>query len=231
MATDMIIKFCPDCKQNKDRFEFSKANNKTGLYTYCKICANIREKTYREHHKEERAEKDRIWYQNNKEKSLAISKEYHRSHKEEINKRSREYAETNKEKIKAQRATKKDELNAYQKDYARNRCKSDSLFKFKKNIRRSTSEAFSLGKKNKKTLEILGCSLEGAYSYIESLFQPGMTWDNYGSEWHIDHKIPLASANTLVETEELCHYTNLQPLWALDNILKSDKLDWKPSDL
>ena len=50
-----------------------------------------------------------------------------------------------------------------------------------------------------------------------------MTWDNYG-QWHIDHIIPLSSAKTEMEIYELCKYTNLQPLWAVDNLRKNNKL-------
>jgi hypothetical protein len=51
-------------------------------------------------------------------------------------------------------------------------------------------------------------------------------WDNYGSKtWHIDHIIPLSIANTSDEVLTLCHYTNLQPLWASDNHKKSDKME------
>jgi len=54
-----------------------------------------------------------------------------------------------------------------------------------------------------------------------------MSWDNYG-EWHIDHIIPLCSATTVEELEKLCHYTNLQPLWAEENLFKGGKM---PEDL
>lgn len=59
--------------------------------------------------------------------------------------------------------------------------------------------------------------------HIQLQFAPGMTWANHG-DWHIDHRVPLASAKTIVEREKLCHYTNLQPLWAQDNLKKSSKL-------
>mgnify|MGYP002132731409 FL=1 len=49
-----------------------------------------------------------------------------------------------------------------------------------------------------------------------------MTWDNYG-DWHIDHIIPLNSAQTEEDLYKLCHYSNLQPLWALDNLKKGSK--------
>lgn len=64
-------------------------------------------------------------------------------------------------------------------------------------------------------------------SMLESKFQPDMNWDNWASDgWHIDHIKPLASFD-LTDREQLliaCHYTNLQPLWAKDNIAKSDKI-------
>jgi len=57
---------------------------------------------------------------------------------------------------------------------------------------------------------------------LEHQFKEGMNWDNQG-KWHIDHIIPLSSGNTEEEIIKLCHYTNLQPLWAIDNMKKGSK--------
>jgi len=65
--------------------------------------------------------------------------------------------------------------------------------------------------------------IEQLKEHLEKQFDENMTWDNYG-EWHIDHIIPLSSANTEEEMYKLCHYTNLQPLWAIDNIIKANTI-------
>ena len=73
----------------------------------------------------------------------------------------------------------------------------------------------------------LGCTVEELRAYLGRLFSPGMTWWNWGVYgWHIDHVKPLASFD-LTDREqfkEACHYTNLQPLWAEDNLSKGSKI-------
>ena len=76
--------------------------------------------------------------------------------------------------------------------------------------------------KTNKTFDIVGCSPQFLKEHLETQFTDGMSWDNR-SEWHIDHIIPLSSAKTEDELYKLCHYENLQPLWAEDNLKKSNK--------
>jgi hypothetical protein len=78
-------------------------------------------------------------------------------------------------------------------------------------------------KKNSHTTTLLGIEYDLLKVYIEKQFKNGMTWENYG-EWHIDHWMPLASAKTEQELLNLFHYTNLQPLWAKENISKGAKI-------
>jgi hypothetical protein len=78
-------------------------------------------------------------------------------------------------------------------------------------------------KKKSKTFDILGCSPYFLKEHLEKQFMNGMTWDNR-NEWHIDHIIPLSYAKTEEEVYGLCHYSNLQPLWAQDNLKKSNKI-------
>lgn len=224
----MTEKLCNFCKISKNISEFSKnKNSKDRLQNCCKNCAKINYANYYLKNKEKLALKAKEKFILNREKSLSKSRDYHYKNKEKRNSQAKAWwTPERREEEKIRKNKKRAELNEYQRNYAKDRSRTDPLFKFKKNIRRATSEAFSKDKKSKKTMELLGCSLEQAYFHIESLFQTGMSWNNYG-EWHIDHKIPLASAISIEDTEKLCHYSNLQPLWALENILKSDKLDWK----
>ena len=82
-------------------------------------------------------------------------------------------------------------------------------------------------RKNRKTEALLGTTKVEARKYIESLFKPGMTWENHG-EWHLDHIIPCASFDLKCPVQQLacCYYKNLQPLWAIDNMKKGAKLDY-----
>lgn len=72
----------------------------------------------------------------------------------------------------------------------------------------------------------IGCSWDDLLIHLEDQFQTGMTWDNYGaSGWHIDHIVPLAilDMNDPIEFHKAWHYTNLRPLWAIDNLRKGKR--------
>jgi hypothetical protein len=70
---------------------------------------------------------------------------------------------------------------------------------------------------------VVGCSTSYFKQYVESLFLDGMSWDNHG-EWHFDHIVPLSSAKTEAELLSLNKYTNIQPLWAKDNLAKGKRI-------
>jgi hypothetical protein len=95
-------------------------------------------------------------------------------------------------------------------------------FNIRSLIRNSLKRGFS--DKSKKTIEILGCSFDEFKLHIESQFDENMNWENQGSYWHMDHIIPISSAETEEDVYRLNHYTNFQPLYWLDNIRKGDKL-------
>ena len=112
-----------------------------------------------------------------------------------------------------------------QREYNRNKRITDPIFLAKSRFRGRLRKMLERKKFTRKsrTAQIIGCSWEDLRKHIESQFVDGMTWENRNL-WHIDHIIPMASAKTIEELEKLCHYTNLQPLWAKDNMSKGAKL-------
>ena len=206
-----MVKVCAKCKVEKELSEFNKSKKaKDGLQPKCKSCCKEYRKEYYQYNKE----REKEYYQDNKERIKEYEKEWRQTNKEKIKERKKEYHQANKERIKG-----------YSKEWKRERRKTDTLFKMKCNLRTRTSKAFKNQGycKNTRTQEMLGIDWEIAKQHIERQFTKGMNWNNYG-EWHIDHIIPLASASTSERLKELCHYTNLQPLWAEYNLSKSDKI-------
>lgn len=114
----------------------------------------------------------------------------------------------------------------YDTEYRRIKIKTDIKFKLKIRLRNRFAKVIKKGKKIKSVLKLLGCSIDYFKNeYLPSLFTEGMSWENYG-KWHIDHIIPCASFDfTKIEDQEKCfNYTNLQPLWADDNLKKGAKI-------
>lgn len=112
--------------------------------------------------------------------------------------------------------------------YTKTKRMNSPLFKIKSNLRNRLHKAYKRIRENKKTntINILGANYITAKKHIEEQFKEGMTWENYG-EWHIDHIVPLASANTEEELIKLFHYTNTQPLWAEENMRKGCSINIK----
>ncbi len=80
-----------------------------------------------------------------------------------------------------------------------------------------------------KTIKLIGCSIDELKIHLEKQFEEGMNWKNYGKNgWHIDHIIPCSIFNLNEEEQQrICfHYTNLQPLWAEDNLKKCAKVEY-----
>lgn len=123
----------------------------------------------------------------------------------------------------------------YLRSWEKKKKETDPKFRALKNLRQRHWLVF---KGKIRTTENLGCNTKELKDYIESIFTPGMNWDNYGfgdGKWVIDHIIPVSmveldiNGNVLDNkfNHKLVHYTNLQPLWFLDNARKSNK--WNPS--
>ena len=93
-------------------------------------------------------------------------------------------------------------------------------------IRARIYDVLKHGYKSDRTEKLIGITIKELKTYLESQFKTGMTWENYGFYgWHIDHTIPLSSFDLKnpEEQKKAFHYTNLQPLWAKDNLRKHSK--------
>jgi len=95
----------------------------------------------------------------------------------------------------------------------------------KERLRHRIRNTVTKGYKSASSLKLLGCDIEFFKKHLQKQFTEGMSWDNYG-DWHIDHIIPCDSFDlTIPEEQAKCfHYTNCQPLWAKDNIIKGNKI-------
>ena len=171
-------------------------------------------KQYYLHNKEKMNEQRRKNHLINKERDKEYRKEYYQKNKKTIQKKSREYRLNNKESYLKW-------LSIWQKE----KLKTDPNFKIKRNLRKRIWNVLK-GKKIKTTLELIGCSVEELWNYLEKQFKPGMTRENYGL-WHVDHIKPCASFDLTKPEEQIkCfHYTNLQPLWAAENLSQGAKYE------
>lgn len=221
-------KICKRCELTKSIECFSKQKtNKDGYKNICKTCVAEYGRKHRENNLDKERERAKQYYQNNYESRL----EYRSKTRNKKNQYAKQYREKNKqllsEKQKINYIKKKDIIRIKSREYYRKKITNDPMFKFKKDIQLLIRDAFrrkDLSKENKRTIDILGCSIGEFKLYLESKFQPWMNWDNRGLYngaqnygWDIDHIIPLKTAKTVEDIIKLNHYTNLQPLCSYIN--------------
>jgi hypothetical protein len=248
----MERKICKICNINKPISDYNLAGKGKYFQSYCKPCDSERKKVYNEKNKERLKEKYKQNYEKNKklvdpiQKEINIKKsvekliEYNKANRkpkmseEERKRRKSECDKKYREKLGEKLLEKKRD---YYKKYGLQKAKdwqkqmmSDINFVTKKRLRGRVYVALKRGVKSAKTMELLGCTIDEFKSYFESKFTEGMSWDAYmRGELHIDHKIPCINFDlTKEEEQKKCfHYSNLQPLWAIDNLKKGTSLNYK----
>jgi len=215
------MKRCSKCRIKKDFSDFGKnKKSKDGLKSACKECLRIDWKEYYNKNKEKVLKKNKKYLLENPDKKKEIDERYRESEKRKNY--IKEWCKNNRNKIKKysdkHRFSKKGKQ--MRNRYRRERLKKDINFKLRSYISSYISRSIK-GYKFLKTEEYLGCSIEKYKIYLENLFQEKMSWKNYG-EWHIDHIKPLSLFDLKEEATEAFHYINTQPLWAKENIIKSN---------
>ena len=148
----------------------------------------------------------------NKEKEIAYVKNWQKNHREKMRATQKKYYLANKSKIRI---------------YKRERVNNNIQTRLAANLRCRLYLAIKNKQKVGSAVKDLGCTISDLKTYLEKRFKQGMNWYNH-KEWHIDHIVPLSLFN-LVNREQFLianHYTNLQPMWKIDNIKKSNSLNY-----
>ena len=190
-------------KYRLENREKIKEGNKKQYYKNLEKRRELSRK-YRQKNLEKVKEKLRKYHWKNREKKLEYGKKYYYENKEKFLEKAREYIRKpeTRERIRKRRLT-------------------DVNYRIKDNLRRRINGSMVKGYKSARTMELIGCTIEELWKYLEYKFEPWMTRENYGL-WHVDHIIPCASFNLIdpEQQKECFHYTNLQPLEAIANIKK-----------
>jgi hypothetical protein len=160
------------------------------------------------------------------------NKQWRKTNAKVLDEKRKIYYEKNKEIRIAYTKRWSEENPDRRKETARigeKRRRKDPLYKFYTNVRSLISSSFKRNKKNLtkilKTEEILGCSLEEFRNYILEKCPEGVEIKDFGRfGYHLDHIMPLDSGKTEIDIINLCHYINIQPLWWIDNLQKSNKI-------
>ena len=231
-------KFCSKCKELKSFDCFSKdSSKKDGLKCVCKGCVSAHRKVYYKNNKDYILKKNKEWAELNPEKVKIIKNKYVKSdsykiwkenNKDKINENKKRWYKENPEKVKLirQRWRTSKTCKNYMKKYKKKRLNQDHLYKLRENISSLIRNSISYRgyrKNGTKVEKILGCSVDEFKLHIEKQFEKNMNWDNYG-EWEFDHVIPNSFGKNYEDIINLNHFSNFQPLWRLDNILKSNKI-------
>jgi len=225
------VKECSMCKTLLSLGNFRQYNSRGKLYykNQCRQCEkeyNITWKIKNKEHLKNYSKSDKI---------KMYRKEYYKQNKHKILLQQKERFEKNPSIRYQYYLDNKDKYIAHSKK--RSKFKSKEIYKKRKqnplfsiinNLRSRMSHLIKRNNfiKNQKFFEYLGCSLSDFKLYLEAQFDENMSWDNYGSYWHIDHIKPISLAVCKDELYKLNHYLNLQPLKAIDNRKKGNNYDF-----
>jgi hypothetical protein len=215
-----MMKTCSVCKTELPLEAFyKKVSGKYGVAGTCKNCHKLlANRKYRSSDEYRKSIQDR-------------AREYSRTHcnKEYLKEyRSRpkiKEAQKRRMKVYRNRPEIKELLGVSSRAWKRKQWRTNINYKLKQNLRGRLWAALKGRQKMGSAVIDLGCSIEELKIYLESQFKEGMTWENYG-KWHVDHIYPLSKVD-LTDREQflkVCHFTNLQPLWSVENRLKSNKI-------
>jgi hypothetical protein len=214
---NVMMKCCYKCKieQNLDNFGNLKSSP-DGLRYDCKSCR----KKYNQENKQRIQEKNKQYYEENKSAILEQSKRYNEIHRDQILTQRREYRQ--RPEISEHIKQKNKECLETRKEKIKLRRKTDLNFKISEILR----SKFNREIKRNKYSKFLGCDIVFLKKWLAYRFNENMNWNNMGSNWHIDHILPISKFD-FSNQKDVCicyHWTNLQPLESKDNMSKSNNI-------
>lgn len=226
---NILTKVCKKCQiEYPCTSEFFYRKGKTLNLTWCKRCFGAVGKPARQkyatRHRDVVLASKKKYRQAHVDESRIYGKTYRIAHAEQTRQRLKEYAETHREqtnaKVRRFRSDNRERLN----DEQRIRYKTDVGFRILQNLRKSLHRAVTRCSVTKcgHTADLIGCPIEKLRQHLETKFDVGMTWDNYGKCWHIDHIVPCAAFDMTIESEQrrCFNWSNLQPMFAHNNLVK-----------
>lgn len=204
---DMELKKCTACKKWRHILFFHKDRSTwDGLDNRCKSC----KKEYQIQ---------------NKDKYRNAARRYKERHPERI----LEYVHTHKQDYVDYRNSHKQQISNTKNIYQKNKKKTNIQFHLLSVLRTRLGNSLRRNSNGKaaSTKNLLGCTIDELKTYLESLFSPDMSWDNYGIYWEIDHIRPCRSfdLSKSLQQQECFHWSNLQPLEKSKNRAKNDKFN------
>lgn len=229
-----IFKTCTKCGEAKKPALFYRQKaSSLGVESTCIECRKAGNANWYDQNKDSVNSRARIWAAANPDKIRASQALYYETNTQKVSAKNLRWRTENPDKAR-------DNADSW---YKNNPDKAKEIWRRKTAVRLSTPRGrlqhairggvhrgLKRGAKSRdSTFQLLGYSIEDLQRHLESLFLDGMTWDNYGAEWHVDHVLPLASFS--FETPQCEGFRrawslqNLQPLWAKDNLSKGARLD------
>ena len=190
-------KVCSRCRCELPLEHFQVSNYRgDGLHIYCRKC------------------------------NLEIQHKYIERNYEKVQKKRKDYRHSERGREVRRMADNKRTRTGVAAQYIRDKKKRMPHIKTIINLRTRIGQIIKREYKTIHTIELIGCSSDELKTHLEMQFEPGMTWENYGTEWHVDHIVPCSYFDlTDPEQQRICfNYRNLQPLWAKDNLEKSNSV-------
>lgn len=230
----MQTKKCAHCKIDKETVEFHKASkHKDGLASLCKSCKKVADKKYVETNKERLKIQNKQYRDENIEKLKERKRKYYQENLEKFKEKGKIYREENREVVKKRKAEYRQKTKVQRNEKEKLRRKADKRYHINCTMSQSISKNLTKSKNHRAWKSLVDYSLEDLIKHLESRFEDGMSWDNYGKNgWHVDHIIPKSyfkyDSPDHPAFKAAWSLNNLQPMWEIDNLYKSNKIEITP---